>query len=76
MVAAIVILLITGLIIGVVVYELKTGTLVGRDWKVYAHRQDNPGLYWSSVILQAFIAFMLFGIWILAVLGSNKPGGS
>jgi hypothetical protein len=55
--------LMCGFLLGGLIYELKTGTLVVRGWKVYAHRHDNPTLYWSGVIIEIVLAFifLVFG---------------
>jgi hypothetical protein len=72
MIFAIISFIMVGLVIGEVVYEIRTGKLIGRSWKVYSKRRDNPMLYWSTVILQVMIALTLLGIWLLAVLGSAR----
>jgi hypothetical protein len=57
------------LFVGEIVYELSSGKLLARGWKVYARRQDNPMLYWSSIVLQTFVALFLICMFVLAVLG-------
>jgi len=74
MVAAIFLLLMSGVIVAEIVYELRTSTLIGRGWKVYAHRDDDPQLYWSSVVIEIILALTLVGVSILAILGRNAPG--
>ena len=65
-----------GLLLGTIAYELKTGKLLNRGWKVYARRDDNPMLYWASVMLQVIVALIFAGIWLLAIFGSERPNGS
>ena len=67
--------LMCGFLVGGLIYELKTGTLVGRGWKVYAHRQDNPMLYWSSITIEVIFALIFVGIWLFAALGSKDQSG-
>jgi hypothetical protein len=57
------------LFVGEIVYELSSGKLLARGWKVYASRQDNPMLYWSSIVLQTFVALFLICMFVLVVLG-------
>ena len=64
--------LIIALMVGEVVYEIRTGKLLARGWKVYAKREQNPMLFWSSVTLQIFVALFVIGVVILAVAGLKK----
>ncbi len=61
--------LIIALLVGEIIYELRTGKLLARGWKVYAKREDNPMLFWSSVALQIFVALFITGVVVLAVVG-------
>ena len=65
-------LLMCGLLLGGLIYQLKTGTLVGRGWRVYVLREDNPILYWSSIILEAIVAFIFVAILLLAIHGNGN----
>ena len=64
--------LIIALLVGEIIYELRTGKLLARGWKVYAKREDNPMLFWSSVALQIFVALFITGVVVLAVVGLKK----
>ena len=64
--------LIIALLVGEIIYELRTGKLLARGWKVYAKREDNPMLFWSSVTLQIFVALFVIGVVVLAVMGLKK----
>jgi predicted permease len=57
--------------VGTLVYELRTGKLLSRGWKVIERREDNPMLYWSSIALESLIAFFLLCLWILIFLSRN-----
>jgi len=48
-----------------IVYELKTGKFFGRSWKVYATREHNPRLYWSSMILEILVAMLVTSIVVM-----------
>ena len=64
--------LIIALLVGEIVYELRTGKLLARSWKVYAKREHNPMLFWSSVTLQIFVALFVIGVVVLVVVGLKK----
>jgi hypothetical protein len=68
MLATVVGFLIVALLVGEIVYELRTGKLLARGWKVYAKREDNPMLFWSSVALEIFVALIIVGAVVLAVV--------
>jgi hypothetical protein len=57
------------LFVGEIVYELSSGKLLARGWKVYTSRQDNPMLHWSSLVLQTFVALFLICMLVLVALG-------
>jgi hypothetical protein len=59
------------LFVGEIIYELSSGKLLARGWKVYTKRQDNPMLYWSSIALQTFLALFLLCLFVLVVLGTK-----
>jgi hypothetical protein len=60
--------LAVALLTGEIVYELSSGNLLARGWKVYTRRQDNPMLYWSSIVLQMLVAlFVLCMVLVFAV---------
>ncbi len=61
--------LIAAVLIGEIVYELSSGKLLARGWKVYAKREDNPMLFWSSVALQTFVALFVIGMLVLVLVG-------
>jgi len=67
-------LLILALWLGEIVYELSTGKLLARGWKVYARREDNPMLYWSSMALKILVAlFITCVVVIILVKEVSKP---
>ena len=45
-------------------YELITGKFFGRRWKVYATRDHNPKLYWSSMILEILAAVLVTSVFV------------
>jgi hypothetical protein len=57
------------LLVGEIIYELGSGKLLARGWKVYTRRQDNPMLYWSSIVLQMFVALFLLGMFFVVFFG-------
>ncbi len=57
------------LLVGELVYELSSGKLLARGWRVYTKRQDNPMLYWSSIVLQTLVALFVLCMFVLVVLG-------
>ena len=61
--------LIIALLVGEIVYEIRTGKLLARGWKVFAKRDQNPMFFWSSVTLQIFVALVVIGVVVLAVVG-------
>jgi hypothetical protein len=61
-------ILIAALLVGGIVYELSSGKLLAWGWKVYAKRQDNPMLFWSSVALQMFVVLIVVGAVALALM--------
>jgi hypothetical protein len=61
-------LMIAALLVGGIVYELSSGKLLTWGWKVYARRQDNPMLFWSSVALQMFVALIVVGVAVLTLM--------
>jgi hypothetical protein len=63
--------LFVALFVGEFVYELKTGKLLARGWKVIGKREDNPMWYWSSMALKSFIALFLLCLWVLTFLARN-----
>ncbi len=54
-------LVVVALLFGLarIVYELTTGKFFGRGWKVYATRDQNPRLYWTSMILEILGALLV-----------------
>jgi uncharacterized membrane protein YraQ (UPF0718 family) len=60
--------LIIAFVIGVIVYELRNGKLLGRNWKAYTKREDNPMLFWSTVALQMFAALIIVGAMVLTLM--------
>jgi hypothetical protein len=59
------------LLMGEIVYELISGKLLARGWKVYARHQDNPMLFWSSLALQMLVALFVLCMVILVAAGSK-----
>jgi hypothetical protein len=35
------------------IWQLRTGQVLGRDWKVWYRRETQPGKYWVVITLQA-----------------------
>ena len=64
--ALVIALFLFALLLGEIVYEISTGKLLARGWKVYARRQDNPMLYWSSMTLKILIT--LFTAFIVGII--------
>jgi hypothetical protein len=60
---------IVALLIGEIAYELISGKLLVRGWKVYARRQYNPMLFWSSLALQMLVALFVLCMVILVAAG-------
>jgi hypothetical protein len=60
------------LLVGGIVYELSSGKLLAWGWKVYSRRQDNPMLYWSSIVLQILVALFVLCMFIVVALGSKS----
>ena len=64
--AMVIALFLFALLLGEVVYELRTGKLLARGWKVFARREDNPMLYWSSmalkIVMTLFVAFVVAAV--------------
>ena len=48
-------------------YELRTGKFFVSGWKgkVYATRENNPKLYWSSMILEILVALLVTSIFVM-----------
>jgi len=69
---AIVGLVFSSFLIGRLAYQLRTSKLCDRRWRAYTNRQDNPMLYWSSIILESLIALMLLSIWMLGIAGTKN----
>lgn len=47
-----------------IAYELRTGKFFVRGWKVYATRDQNPRLYWTSMILEIAGALLVTSIFV------------
>ena len=47
------------------VYELKTGKFFARGWKVHKTREQNSRLYWTSMILEIFVALFVTTIFLM-----------
>jgi hypothetical protein len=61
--------LIIAFFIGRTAYEVATGKLLGRGWKPYETREQNPMVYWSTIALQIFLisaAVCIFGLALLS----------
>jgi hypothetical protein len=65
-------LLFAALPVGTLIYELRTGKLLSRGWKVIGKREDNPMLYWSSIVLESFMALFLFCLWVLVFFEQER----
>lgn len=69
--AMVIALFLFALLLGEVVYELGTGKLLARGWKVFARRDDNPMLYWSSmtlkILMTLFVAFVVEAVVVEAL---------
>jgi|GEM_PF-5621798 len=52
--------------------QFSTGKLMARGFRLFSGRQENPMLYWSSMILQILVAVMVIGTIILGILGARK----
>ncbi len=59
------------LLVGGIVYELSSGKLLAWGWKVYTRRQDNPMLYWSSLVLHVLVALFVLCMFIVVALGNK-----
>jgi hypothetical protein len=69
---AVVGLVIGSILIGRLAYQLRKGKLYDRRWRAYTNRQENPQLYWSSVILESVLVLMLLSFWILVVVSTRN----
>jgi hypothetical protein len=60
-------LVVVALLFGLarIVYELGTGKFFGRGWKVYATRDQNPRLYWTSMILEILGALLVTSVFVM-----------
>jgi len=47
-----------------IAYELRTGKFFARGWKVYATREHNPRLYWSSMIIKILVALLVTSVFV------------
>jgi hypothetical protein len=47
--------LIAGLIVTLILWQLWTGKVLGRDWRVAATRRDQPYWYWFTILGQCVI---------------------
>jgi hypothetical protein len=65
-------LLFAALPVGTLICELRTGKLLSRGWKVIGKREDNPMLYWSSIVLESFMALFLFCLWVLVFFEQER----
>jgi hypothetical protein len=50
-----------------IVCELRTGKFFARGWKgrAYATREQNPVLYWSSMILEILVALLVTYVFVM-----------
>jgi len=42
-----------------IAYEIKTGNIIGGDWKPWFKRQANPRAYWIIILAQIIIALTI-----------------
>ena len=59
-------------LIGRLAYQIGKGKLYDRRWRAYTNRQENPQMYWSSLILESVIVLMLVSFWILMVISTKN----
>jgi hypothetical protein len=64
--------LIIALLVGEIIYELRTGKLLARGWKVYSKREDNPMLFSSRIALHIFVTLFVIGVVALVVAELKK----
>jgi hypothetical protein len=69
---SVIFLLFVALFVGELIYELRTGKLLARGWKVFGMREDNPMLYWSSMAVKSFIALFLMCLCVLTFLARKN----
>jgi hypothetical protein len=46
-------LLLAGLMLGGVFYQLVFGNLLGRDWRPLTSRDESPVVYWAAITIEA-----------------------
>lgn len=48
------------------IYEAKTGTVLGKDWQVWIREEENPEIFWAIFAFQSLFALFLliFGIYV------------
>ena len=61
-------LLFAAFLVGEVLYELLTGKLLVRGWKVFKSRDENPMLYWSGISLKILVVLFMVSILIFAAV--------
>ena len=56
-------LLMVGLMLGGVFYQLGSGKILGRDWRPYSSCHEHPILYWTAISLETAGALaVLYGV--------------
>ena len=56
-------LLMVGLMLGGVLYQLASGKLLGRNWRPYSSREERPIEYWMAITLETTVALaVLYGV--------------
>ncbi len=64
--------LIAALLLAEIIYQLISGKLLARGWRVFAKREQNPMLFWSSIALQMVVVLIVVYAIYLAALRAKS----
>ena len=51
------------LVTSVLVYQLASGIVLNRGWRVWYRRSDDPKAYWTILLTQAGLALLILTSW-------------
>ena len=55
------------LLLGIVLYQLISGRLLGLTWRVWFSRAEKPGAYWAVIIIETVAAVAGLCLWALSL---------
>jgi hypothetical protein len=58
--------------VGIVVYQIISGEVLDRSWKVWATRDEQPGRYWLGIAFQLLLVLIPIVILIYSFLGHRS----